>query len=296
MLQPTADVCTWTCRRLQLLRGLLMSSCSSCVESSRRVWWCAPSPCRLTRPAACAAQVFPRPKLDAALEARRLEREEATRQAKANLSKRQKTGFAQRTPSSTQLAASGGGLVVEGQIRDAVHGLLHACTSAHKLSKLATNTAARFHVWMAAGGRSRTAAGGSGGTAAAAAGGAPAAPDRPGIMVMLHPLKVPPLSSGSGSSSRAQQRLQELAALPKPYITVPAACRLPVLKTYVVDRLAGKKGEASRMPPLHLECAGQVLGDDWSVQEVFDKVWQLHQQGKQHKDEVMVVYYAATRD
>lgn len=114
-------------------------------------------------------------------------------------------------------------------------------------------------------------------------------------MVMLHPLKVPPPTSGSGGSSRAQ-RLQELAALPKPYITVPAACRLPVLKTYVVDRLAGKKGEASRMPPLHLECAGQVLGDDWSVQEVFDKVWQPHQQGKQQKDEVMVMYYAATRD
>jgi hypothetical protein len=53
-------------------------------------------------------QVFPRPKLDAALEARRLEREEATRQAKANLSKRAKTGFALRVPSSGQLAASGG--------------------------------------------------------------------------------------------------------------------------------------------------------------------------------------------
>lgn len=84
--------------------------------------------------------MFPRPKLDAALEARRLEREEATRQAKANLSKRQKTGFAQRTPSSTQLAASGGDMVVEGQIRDAVHGLLQACTCVHKFSELATNT------------------------------------------------------------------------------------------------------------------------------------------------------------
>jgi len=52
-------------------------------------------------------QVFPRPKLDAALEARRLEREEATRQAKANLSKRpSKVGFA-RVPSSGQLAGSG---------------------------------------------------------------------------------------------------------------------------------------------------------------------------------------------
>jgi hypothetical protein len=61
--------------------------------------WCAGT---------CVLQVFPRPKLDAALEARRLEREEATRQAKANLSKRAKTGFALRVPSSGQLAASGG--------------------------------------------------------------------------------------------------------------------------------------------------------------------------------------------
>jgi hypothetical protein len=141
-----------------------------------------------------------------------------------------------------------------------------------------------------AGGRAKTAAAAAGGGTAAAADSAPAAaPDRPGVMMMLHPLKLPP-----SSSSRSSQRLQELAPLPKPYITVPAACRLPVLKTYVVDRLAGKKGEASRMPPLHLECVGQVLGDDWSVQEVYDKVWQPHQQGKQQKDEVMVVYYAAT--
>lgn len=55
----------------------------------------------------CCVQVFPRPKLDAALEARRLEREEATRQAKANLSRRPtKTGFA-RVQSTGQLAGSG---------------------------------------------------------------------------------------------------------------------------------------------------------------------------------------------
>lgn len=66
-------------------------------------------------------QVFPRPKLDAALEARRLEREEATRQAKANLSKRPgKTGFAVRVPSKGQLAGPGVCLLVE-------RGLLRSC-------------------------------------------------------------------------------------------------------------------------------------------------------------------------
>lgn len=51
--------------------------------------------------------MFPRPKLDAALEARRLEREEATRQAKAKLSRRNpKIGFA-RVPSNSHLAAAG---------------------------------------------------------------------------------------------------------------------------------------------------------------------------------------------
>jgi hypothetical protein len=57
-------------------------------------------------------QVFPRPKLDEALEARRLEREEATRQAKASLRKNNR-GFA-RVGSAGQLgmaagAAGGGG-------------------------------------------------------------------------------------------------------------------------------------------------------------------------------------------
>jgi hypothetical protein len=62
-------------------------------------------------------QVFPRLKLDAALDARRLEREEATRQAKANLSKRVKTGFALRVPSSGQLAGSGAADQCVGQQR-----------------------------------------------------------------------------------------------------------------------------------------------------------------------------------
>jgi hypothetical protein len=111
-------------------------------------------------------------------------------------------------------------------------------------------------------------------------------------MMMMHPLKVAKSSGGSGGSSK---RLQELPALPKPYITVPATCPLPVLKTYVVERLAGKKGEASRMPPLAFECAEQLLTDDsWTVQDVIDKVWQPHlSKSKQDRDELMVVYYAA---
>lgn len=107
---------------------------------------------------------------------------------------------------------------------------------------------------------------------------------------MLHPKKLPP-SSSSGS-----KRLLELPSLPKPYITVPASILLPVLKTYVQDRLAGKKGEASRLPPLVFECAGQRLTDDsWTVQDVLDKVWKPHlSKSEVDKDELMVVYYAAS--
>jgi hypothetical protein len=68
--------------------------------------------CRLAR----AAQVFPRPKLDEALEARRLEREEATRQAKASL-RRSRQAFA---GSAAQLAAAGAGRL-SGAGRDGVH-------------------------------------------------------------------------------------------------------------------------------------------------------------------------------
>lgn len=108
----------------------------------------------------------------------------------------------------------------------------------------------------------------------------------------MHPMELQP-------GSKASQRLVELPPLPKPYIRVPASILLPVLKTYVQDRIAGKKGEASRMPPLVFECAGQVLSQDsWTVQDVVERVWKPHLRAKgkggQDKEEVMVVYYAAT--
>jgi hypothetical protein len=109
--------------------------------------------------------------------------------------------------------------------------------------------------------------------------------------MMMHPLELP---HGKSSSS---QRLVELPPLPKPYIRVPASILLPVLKTYVQDRIAGKKGEASRMPPLVFQCAGQVLSDDsWTVQDVTEKVWKpyLSSSKGKSKEEVMVVHYAAT--
>jgi hypothetical protein len=52
-------------------------------------------------------QVFPRPLLDAALEERRLEREEATRQAKATINKRPGKAGVARTFSSGNLAGQG---------------------------------------------------------------------------------------------------------------------------------------------------------------------------------------------
>lgn len=52
-------------------------------------------------------QVFPRPKLDEALEARRLEREEATRQAKASLSNKFKGRGFGRVGSAVVLGPAG---------------------------------------------------------------------------------------------------------------------------------------------------------------------------------------------
>jgi hypothetical protein len=109
------------------------------------------------------------------------------------------------------------------------------------------------------------------------------------VEIMMHPLEVP-----VGSSSHGSQRLQELPPLLKPYVKVPAGILLPVLKNYVVDRLAGKKGEASRMPPLVFKCAGQVLSDDsWTVQDIVDKVWAPHCSRHNDKADIMIVYYAA---
>jgi hypothetical protein len=95
------------------------------------------------------------------------------------------------------------------------------------------------------------------------------------------------------SNSASSQRLFELPHLAKPYLKVPGAVTLAVLKGFLTDRLVGKKGEAPRLPPIVFKCAGQRLDDDaWTVQHVHDKLWKPAQ-AKGTKAEVMVVYYAA---
>jgi hypothetical protein len=121
--------------------------------------------------------------------------------------------------------------------------------------------------------------------------------------VALFPCDPPALSgSGSGGSKPHQAERQRLQALPppqklpKPYLRVPASTTLAALLAWLMDRLAGKKGDASKLPPLQLLCAGTVLDGDSTVQEVHERVWQPHCRRQRPQsnavEDVMVVFYA----
>jgi len=103
--------------------------------------------------------------------------------------------------------------------------------------------------------------------------------------------------NGNTSSS---QKFLELPPLPKPYVRVPASVTLPALKSYLVDRLAGKKGEASRLPPIVLQCGSEVLTDDnWTVQDVQDNIWKQRRSRSKGtamaEEQIMLIYYAALK-
>lgn len=105
-----------------------------------------------------------------------------------------------------------------------------------------------------------------------------------------------PVQSGNSRSS-SSQRLLELPALPKPYMKVPAIVTLAVLKGYLVDRLMGKKGESSRLPPIVFQCGGQELADDsMTISDVQDKIWKQSSSSKAKDQQMMLIYYAAEKE
>ncbi|WIA13354.1 hypothetical protein OEZ85_006936 [Tetradesmus obliquus] len=162
-------------------------------------------------------KVFPRPLLDAALEARRLEREEATRQAKVNINKRP--------------GRPGSFRPVPGQ--------------------------------QGSGAGASRAAGTAAGAAAAAAGGEQL------VELALFPL---PPAAGSSQATAAEA----LPALPKPYIRAPGSLTVGAMRSWLTDRLAGKKADSVR-PLLQLTCAGKEVEDaGMTLQQLHDAVWAPH--------------------
>eukprot|EP00878_Enallax_costatus_P015478 GHUV01016213.1.p2 GENE.GHUV01016213.1~~GHUV01016213.1.p2 ORF type:complete len:209 (+),score=94.42 GHUV01016213.1:1164-1790(+) len=160
-------------------------------------------------------QIFPRPKLDAALDARRLEREEATRQAKANINKRPGRPGQGRVVSSSHLAALGSGR-------------LYAASTATDGDQVELGLFP------------------------------PGQPD-------------PAAAAVEGQTAAA-------AVLPKPYIRVPGSMTVAALRSWLSDRLAGKKADAFRLS-LQLECAGQMLDLAMPLQQVYEAVWKPYTAG-----------------
>eukprot|EP00879_Flechtneria_rotunda_P008291 GHRR01008685.1.p1 GENE.GHRR01008685.1~~GHRR01008685.1.p1 ORF type:complete len:415 (+),score=133.96 GHRR01008685.1:211-1455(+) len=166
-------------------------------------------------------KVFPRPLLDAALESRRLNREEAIRQAKANLTRRGPRMGLTQSSSSGQLVAGFG---------------------------------------------SKTSA-----SLAAATG--------PQVELALFPW--PPLKK-DGSKDTCQEG--SMPTLPRPYMRAPVGLTIAALKSWLCDRLVGKKADASRLPNLQLVCEGQVLELDMTLQQVHKHVWEGRNNGLQDED------------
>lgn len=62
------------------------------------------------------------------------------------------------------------------------------------------------------------------------------------------------------------------AVLPKPYIRAPGSMTVAALRSWLSDRVAGKKADAFRLS-LRLSCAGQTLDLAMPLQQVHETVW-----------------------
>jgi hypothetical protein len=67
-----------------------------------------------------------------------------------------------------------------------------------------------------------------------------------------------------------------LPVLPKPYIRAPGSLTVGALKSWLTDRLAGKKADSVRLP-LQLTCAGKALEDAVeTLQQLHERLWLPH--------------------
>jgi hypothetical protein len=74
-----------------------------------------------------------------------------------------------------------------------------------------------------------------------------------------------------------QQEQQPLGVLPRPYIRAPASLTVGGLKSWLSDRLEGKRGQAKvAVPPVELLCAGKLLDLQMTMKQVQDDIWALH--------------------
>lgn len=90
-----------------------------------------------------------------------------------------------------------------------------------------------------------------------------------GEQVELALFPSPPAENASSSAAS-----EPLGVLPKPYIRAPGSMTTWALRSWLSDRLAGKKADAFRLS-LQLECAGRELDLAMTLQQVHDTIWKV---------------------
>eukprot|EP00775_Hariotina_reticulata_P005715 gene5715-5955_t len=203
-------------------------------------------------------KVFPRPLLDAALEARRLDREEATRQAKATINRRPGKAGVARTVSSGNLA----GQFVE-VLNFAFENVVVITAKRLTIAYGVPDSGVRSVDSNIVSGRLS---------------GAYLAPDS-GDYVQLGLFPASAVAAGSTaatglSAASGQPEQHPLGVLPRPYIRAPASLTVGGLKSWLSDRLEGKRGQAKvAVPPVELLCAGQLLDSVMTMKHLQDDIW-----------------------
>lgn len=80
------------------------------------------------------------------------------------------------------------------------------------------------------------------------------------------------------ASSNSAGMVNGLGVLPKPYLRAPGSMTVAALRSWLTDRLAGKKVDAYRLN-LQLECAGKQLDLALVLQQVFQTIWRPQCEG-----------------